>query len=96
MCAHIVNPGNVCDFLMVQMSPRYFLVYCLYKGNKPQVNPEIMLPGFISGHLYMMVHFRKGKSLVCFAEKDATCLKLNILIYSYTYTYPISRTAMEE
>ena len=32
-------------------STRYFLIYCGWKNNRPQVNPEIMLPGFISGAL---------------------------------------------
>jgi len=27
----------------------YFLVYCAYKKNKPVINPEIVLPSFISG-----------------------------------------------
>jgi len=30
----------------------YFMVYCLWKGNKPQVNPEIFLPGFVSGVMW--------------------------------------------
>mmetsp|Transcript_10292 Transcript_10292/g.22769 ORF Transcript_10292/g.22769 Transcript_10292/m.22769 type:complete len:107 (-) Transcript_10292:72-392(-) len=30
----------------------YFLIYCAWKGNKPQVNPEIMLPGFVSGVMW--------------------------------------------
>ncbi|CAK9049440.1 Transmembrane protein 144 [Durusdinium trenchii] len=42
--------NQFCGILAASML--YFLVYCLYKGNKPQVNPEIMLPGFISGVMW--------------------------------------------
>ena len=30
----------------------YFLIYCVWKGNKPQVNPQIIGPGFISGVMW--------------------------------------------
>ncbi|CAE7035154.1 TMEM144 [Symbiodinium natans] len=30
----------------------YFLIYCAWKNNRPQINPEIMLPGFISGVMW--------------------------------------------
>ncbi|CAJ1344515.1 unnamed protein product [Effrenium voratum] len=30
----------------------YFLIYCAWRGNKPQVNPEIFLPGFFSGVMW--------------------------------------------
>mmetsp|Transcript_34593 Transcript_34593/g.80713 ORF Transcript_34593/g.80713 Transcript_34593/m.80713 type:complete len:336 (-) Transcript_34593:225-1232(-) len=30
----------------------YFLMYCGWKNNRPQINPEIMLPGFISGVMW--------------------------------------------
>jgi len=30
----------------------YFLVYCALKGNKPAINPEIVLPGFLSGTMW--------------------------------------------
>jgi hypothetical protein len=30
----------------------YFLIYCACKGNKPSINPEIVLPGFASGVMW--------------------------------------------
>mmetsp|Transcript_58716 Transcript_58716/g.137486 ORF Transcript_58716/g.137486 Transcript_58716/m.137486 type:complete len:339 (+) Transcript_58716:42-1058(+) len=30
----------------------YFLAYCAWMGNRPQINPQIMLPGFISGVMW--------------------------------------------
>jgi hypothetical protein len=30
----------------------YFLVYCAYKRNKPIINPQIALPGFVSGVIW--------------------------------------------
>jgi len=33
-------------------STAYFLAYCALKGNKPDVLPEIILPGFVSGLMW--------------------------------------------
>lgn len=42
--------NQFCGILAASML--YFLIYCAWKGNKPQVNPEIMLPGFVSGVMW--------------------------------------------
>lgn len=42
--------------------PRYFLIYCAWKGNKPQVNPEIMLPGFVSGAFQDFTNFYSNRT----------------------------------
>eukprot|EP00438_Fugacium_kawagutii_P008495 Skav210947 [mRNA] locus=scaffold713:242166:243179:+ [translate_table: standard] len=42
--------NQFCGILAASML--YFLMYCAWKGNKPQVNPEIMLPGFVSGVMW--------------------------------------------
>eukprot|EP01126_Amoeba_proteus_P048607 TRINITY_DN5634_c0_g1_i1.p1 TRINITY_DN5634_c0_g1~~TRINITY_DN5634_c0_g1_i1.p1 ORF type:complete len:138 (-),score=14.65 TRINITY_DN5634_c0_g1_i1:66-479(-) len=33
-------------------STGYFLIYCLLKKNKPYINPEVVLPAFISGLMW--------------------------------------------
>jgi drug/metabolite transporter (DMT)-like permease len=30
----------------------YFIIYCIYKKNKPEINKEIVLPGIISGLMW--------------------------------------------
>jgi len=42
--------NQFCGILVASML--YFFIYCAWKGNKPEVNPEIMLPGFVSGVMW--------------------------------------------
>merc|ERR1711862_832417 len=30
----------------------YFLLYCLWKGNRPAINPEVFAPAFVSGMMW--------------------------------------------
>jgi len=42
--------NQFCGILMCSIL--YFLGYCAYKHNKPVMNPEIVLPGFLSGIMW--------------------------------------------
>lgn len=42
--------NQFCGILLMSMF--YFLCYCAYKGNKPSINPQIVLPGFMSGLMW--------------------------------------------
>jgi len=42
--------NQFCGILVMSMI--YFLCYCAYKNNKPNINPEIVLPGFLSGLMW--------------------------------------------
>ncbi|CAE8653192.1 unnamed protein product [Polarella glacialis] len=42
--------NQFCGILLASVF--YFLAYCAYKNNRPAVNPEIILPGFVSGVMW--------------------------------------------
>jgi len=42
--------NQFCGILLASII--YFLMYCVYKGNKPVINPEIVVPGFLSGVMW--------------------------------------------
>lgn len=48
-CTSVSKWANHSSECIVSSWLRYFLIYCVWKGNKPQVNPQIIGPGFISG-----------------------------------------------
>merc|ERR1719352_1946423 len=42
--------NQFCGILLASIG--YFLLYCVYMGNEPKINPQIALPGFLSGVMW--------------------------------------------